>query len=188
MKKATLFLLAATCMIVACNSDKKDESADKKETMSAGNKDAMTAEANGKAEKNRQTALTSFSAFNAHDVDAIVKDAAPDCIDYNDGSMAPVKGIDSIKAALKMWLNAVPDIRGENLMALSDADGSHVIVIGEWSGTFKNDLMGVKATGKPFKYWDGDIFTFNEAGKATSHRSIQSGITFLTQVGAKMGK
>jgi predicted ester cyclase len=188
MKKVIFFLLVSSSLFVACSSDKKDESSDKKESMSSDNKDAMTSSSDNKAEKNRQTALASVMAVNAHDVDAILKDATPDCTDYNDGSMAPTKGIDSIKAGIRMWFTAFPDVKGEHLMALSDADGSHVIVIGEWTGTFKGDMMGMKPTGKSFKYWDGDLLTFNSEGKVTSHRSVQSSITTMTQVGAKMPK
>ena len=148
----------------------------------------MSSTAESKAEKNRQTALTSVQAFSAHDFDAVFKDVASDGVDYGDGTMPPVKSIDTIKAGMKAWTAAFPDVKGENLMALSDADGSHVIVVGEWSGTFKNDFMGMKATGKSFKYWDGDLFSFNDEGKITSHRSVQSSMTPMNQVGAKMSK
>lgn len=188
MKKVFLFLLASSCLIVACNSDKKEDSTDKKDTMSADNKDAMSSMDN-KAEKNRQAALTSMAAFNAHDVDAMFKDVdANDATDYNDGSMAPVKSVDSIKAGIRAWMAAFPDVKGENLEAFSNADGSKVIVMGQWTGTFKNDFMGMKATNKSFKYTDGDIFTFNADGKITTHRSVQSNMTAMMQVGAKMGK
>jgi predicted ester cyclase len=187
MKKVILFLLASSCLIVACNSDKKEDSAEKKETMSSDSKESMTS-ADNKAAKNRQTALESVQAFNAHDLEAMFKNVTTDGVDYGDGSMSPVKNIDTIKAGIKAWMAAFPDVKGENLMALSDADGSHVVVIGEWTGTFKNDFMGMKATGKSFKYSDGDLFTFNDEGKITSHKSIQSSMTPMMQVGAKMGK
>ena len=185
MKKAFVFLLASSLFMVACNSDKKDESTNKTESASADNKDASTSAAS-KAEKNRQTALASVMAFNTHDVDAIMKDATADAVDYGDGSGAPMKNGDSVKGMIKAWVASFPDVKGENLEAFSNADGSKVIVVGVWSGTFKNDLMGMKATGKSYKVWDGDLFTFNDEGKITSHRGIQSGATPMMQVGAKM--
>ena len=54
------------------------------------------------------------------------------------------------------------------------------------SGTFKAELMGMKPTGKSFKVKDVDIYTFNDDGKITEHRSVQSMATMLSQVGAKM--
>jgi predicted ester cyclase len=185
MKKIILSLLASSLLVVACNSDKKTDS-DNKDTMSSDKKEAMSSGNEGQAEKNRQTALAAVKAFSAHDLDATFKDVTPDAVDYNDGSMAPVKNIDTIKAGIKVWMAAFPDVKTENPEAFSNADGSKVVVIGEATGTFKNDFMGMKATGKSFKYMDGDIFTFNSDGKITSHRSIQSGMTAMAQVGAKM--
>lgn len=184
MKKAILFLLATALLFAACNNDKKDESSDKKETMSSDNREAMPSA----AEKNRQTALMAVQAVNALDLDAAFKNVTPDAVDYNDGSMPPVKTIDSIKAGIKAWMAAFPDVKEENPEAFSNADGSKVIITGEFTGTFKNDFMGMKATGKSFRYMEGAIFTFNSDGKITSHRFIQSGMTAMMQVGAKMGK
>ena len=80
-------------------------------------------------------------------------------------------------------MTAFPDFKGENFTTI--AEGNHVVVIGDWSGTFKGDLMGVKPTGKSFKVKDVDIFTFNDEGKITEHRSIQSIEHIMSQVGAK---
>jgi predicted ester cyclase len=184
MKKVTLFLLVCSFLIVACNGDKKEDTSDKKETMSSDNKDAMTSP----GEKNMQTALAAVKAVNAMDLDAAFKNVTPDAVDYNDGSMPPVKSIDSIKAGIKVWMAAFPDVKEDNLEAFSNADGSKVLITGEYTGTFKNDFMGMKATGKSFKYFDGEIFGFNSEGKITSHRAIQSNMTFMMQVGAKMPK
>jgi len=48
--------------------------------------------------------------------------------------------------------------------------------------------MGMKPTGKSYKLKDVDLFTFNDEGKITEHRSVQSMETMLSQVGAKMKK
>jgi predicted ester cyclase len=188
MKRTTLLLALVSFLFVACNNDKKDETTEKKDGMSSDNKGAMTSSSDNKAEKNRQTAMASVNAVNAHDVDGVMKDVAADAVDYGDGSMAPTKSVDSVKSGLKAWLAAFPDVKGENLEVYSNADGSKVIVVGQWSGTFKNDFMGMKATGKSYKVWDGDVFTFNDAGKITSHRGIQSGMVSMMQVGAKLSK
>jgi predicted ester cyclase len=87
---------------------------------------------------------------------------------------------------MKGWLDAFPDYKGENLMAI--ADGDKVAVLRDWSGTFKKDFMGMKATGKIFKAKDVDIFTFNDAGKITKHRSVQSMTTLMQQLGVPMKK
>ncbi len=82
---------------------------------------------------------------------------------------------------MKSWLDAFPDYKGENLMAI--ADGDKVAVYGDWSGTFKKDFMGMKATGKSFKAKDVDIFTFNDEGNITEHRAVQSMGSIFQQLG-----
>jgi predicted ester cyclase len=181
MKKIILSLLTTSLLIVACNNDKKTETTD--------NKNSMSSATESKAEKNKQTALASVMAINAHDADAVLKDAAPDGMDLGDGSMPPTKGLDSIKAGLKGFFAAFPDLKGEDFEALSNADGSKVIVLGAWSATFKGDFMGMKATGKSYsKIKDADVFTFDENGKITSHGNIQSNMTYINAVAAMMAK
>jgi uncharacterized lipoprotein NlpE involved in copper resistance len=181
MKKVIFSLLAASLLIVACNNDKKTETTD--------NKDSMSSTTDSKVEKNRQTALASIMGFNSHDADAVVKDAASGCMDLGDGSMPPTKGIDSMKAGIKAFLAAFPDIKGDNIEALSNADGSKVAVYGSWSATFKGDFMGMKATGKSYSgIKDADVFTFDADGKITSHSNIQSYATYMNAVGAMMPK
>ncbi len=45
--------------------------------------------------------------------------------------------------------------------------------------------MGIKPTGKSYKVKDVDLFTFNDDGKITEHRSVQSSSTIMMQTGAK---
>lgn len=117
--------------------------------------------------------------FSKGDYDAAFKDAAPGFIDYADGSMPPMTSIDSLKSFVRMMTAAVTGYKGENLNYYADDD--HVIVIGDWTGTFKNDLMGIKATGKPVKFRDADIFKLNEEGKITEHSSVQNiGASLMT--------
>jgi predicted ester cyclase len=176
------FLLAFTAMTIAsCNQSVQDDGApDRNDTTST----ATLPE--DKEERNKKTALASVNAITTRNVDEILKDVTPDAVDYGDGVMPPVKGIDSIKASLKGYLDAFPDYKGENLVAV--ADGDWVYVSGDWSGTFKNDMMGIKATGKSFKIKDVDIFKFNDAGKMTEHRATVPMSVMMEQVGAKMPK
>lgn len=133
------------------------------------------------AEKNKQTALASMEGINNHNVDQVFKDASNDIVDYGNGGGHEIKGIDSVKKNLQDFLNSFPDIKGENLMAL--ADGNHVAVFGDWSGTFKKEMMGMKPTNKSFKMKDVDLFTFNADGKITEHHSVQSAEYMMMQIG-----
>ena len=158
MKQMFLLLAVTALAFTACNNAKtsNDETKVKDETMNAS--DASNEEA--KEERNKKTAMASVEGFSAHNVDAVFKDAAPDAVDYGDGSMPPIKGVDSGKVMVNMWMKAFPDVKGSDLKAV--ADGDWVMVWGTWSGTWKNDFMGQKATGKSFKVKDVDIFRFND--------------------------
>ena len=185
MKNIFSFLLAGTLItFAACDSasvktaDNKD-SGDKKTEMSS---DANSAEA--KEERNKQTALASVEAVNKHDVSTMLKDLTPDAVDYNDGSWPPVKSKDSAVHFVTAWLTAFPDVKGENLKAV--ADGDLVVVWGDWSGTWKGDFMGQKATGKSYKLRDADVFRFNDEGKITEHHTFSTWGTMANQIGMKM--
>ena len=82
---------------------------------------------------------------------------------------------------MKVFFGAYPDFNAEDLKAYSGNDG--VIVTGIYSGTFKNPYLTMKPTGKAFKIFDGDIYTFDKEGKITSHRSIQAPSVYMAQVG-----
>ncbi len=179
MKKIFVIMAASLFVLAACDNDKKDEK-DDKEKVNNG--------AEAREEKNKATALASVNALIAGDYDAVVKDGPADgnVVDYNDGSMPPTKGADSIKAALKMWRGSMSEYKADNLWAI--ADGDHVAVFGDWSGTFKDDFMGMKVAGKSFKIKDVDLFKFNSEGKIIEHHNVQSSVTMMSQLGVEMPK
>lgn len=168
MKKLFTGMAIAACFLSACSSKSSTGSASVDSTAV-------------KLEKNKQSALASEKAVVAKDVDGLVKDCAKDFVDYGSGEGKPMKNIDSIKAGLKAFYTAFPDYKGEHFSAV--ASGDSVVVIGEWSGTFKAAFMGMKPNGKTFKYTDADIFTFDKDGKMTSHRSVQSEAAPMSQLG-----
>jgi predicted ester cyclase len=170
-------MLAAVCLLASsCNNAPSSPS--NQDTAKAAGADKMGA--SNMLEKNKATAMASIQAFNNHDASAVLKDIAPDFVDYGDGSMPPIKGMDSCKAMIQSYLTAFPDVKGDNLSAI--AEGDQVAVFGDWSGTFKAKLMNMEPTGKSFKMKDVDLFTFNSNGQITSHRSIQSNASMMMQV------
>ena len=180
MKK--FFLLASiigALYLTACN----DGSTGTTGTDSKKDSTAMTQE--DKEERNKKTALASVNEFLAGNIDGVFKDVVPDATDYFDGTMPAIKGVDSIKAGMKGWLAAF-EVKGNNIEAV--ADGNTVIVYGDWTYTWKNDFMGAKANGKSTTYKDVDIFTFNDEGKMTSHRSIYPSSAFMASVGVPAPK
>ena len=177
MKKIFLSITSGALLLAACNSDTTTTTSDDKmksdSTMSSSKED--------KEERNKKIVLESINAFSAHNVDDVLKNVAAESVDYGDGSFPPMKNVDSVRAGMKSYMTAFPDVKGENLTAV--ADGDWVVVWGDWSGTFKSDFMGMKATGKSFKYREADIFKLNDEGKITEHSSVQNIAAVLMAAG-----
>lgn len=169
MKKLLVPLFGLVLLLAACtNGNKPTENG----TDSPGKTAAVGNNEEAKEERNKQTAMQSIQAVISGNPDEALKNVTENAVDYYDGSMAPIEGLAKIKESMKMWIDNMEGYKGENLEAV--ADGNKVYVYGDWSGTFKNDFMGMKVAGKKFKAKDVDIFTFNDEGKITEHRSVQS--------------
>ena len=167
MRKILLLALLVACF-TACNESKGT---------AANNQEA-------REERNKNIALASVRAFETGKIDSVFKDMDPDVVDFAEGSMSPLKGMDTIKTSLKEWMAAVPNYKGTDFTAV--ADGDYVMVYGEWSGTWQNEFMGMKPTGRSFTVRDVNIFKFNEAGKIIEHRSVQSNNEAARQLGMSM--
>src|ERR1700747_165251 len=119
MKKIIFFMGFAMLVISACNSNKDTSTA----STTDSTKMSSTVDMKKKMlESNKQKAIASAQAFSNHDVEGTYKDAAANSIDYGDGSMAPIKNLDSAKASVAMFLKSFPDVKGDNIIALADGD------------------------------------------------------------------
>ena len=94
MKKMFLVLAAGLLIVSSC----KNKNGSATETKVKGATATLSKEE--KEEHNKQIVMASMKGIENHDVAAVLKDAAPDIVDYGDGSMNPVKGIDSLRAGL----------------------------------------------------------------------------------------
>jgi len=173
MKRLIPIVAAAICSFYACKNNRGST------TNQSDNSTAASA-----TERNRQTALNAAKAYSNRNVDGAFKDCSSNYKEYGSDQPQPTKNLDSLKIHMKEFFNAFPDFKGGDFHAV--ADSNTVVIIGDWSGTFKKVYRKIAPTGKSFKITDADIFTFNNAGKITSHRSIQSEITFLYQLGVQM--
>ncbi|MCY7421978.1 MAG: ester cyclase [Chitinophagaceae bacterium] len=176
--KPLLFFFAIASTLMACNNNSSNSSAtnDTLNVKSTNSKEA-------KEERNKQIVKAGTEAFSQHDVEAVAKDFARDVLDYGDGSRPPVRGVDSFKYNTSQFFKAFPDMKGENLHYV--ADGDWVVVWGDWCATWKGVFAGQKATGKSFKVREADVFKFNNAGRISEHRGIQSGYEIACQIGMK---
>jgi predicted ester cyclase len=172
MKQIIFSLLAASLLLVSCKDDKED----------GGNKKGTSVStAENKQERNKKVVMASMESFMKGDLDGTFKDAAAGFVDYADGSTPPITNLDTLKSFMKMIIVAVEGYKGENLKYYTDGD--HVLVHADWGGVFKNDIMGIKATGKPVKFKDVDIFKFDDTGKIVEHSSVQNLAAVLMAAG-----
>jgi predicted ester cyclase len=165
-------LMSAIFFLASCGDDKKEE--EKKDDPKMGESNES------KEEKNKAIALESEKAYNAGNIDEALKYAAPDAVDYGNGSMPPVRGVDSIRAMLHGWRDNLEDFKDENVWAM--ADGDNVALFYEYHAKFKGDVMGMKTAGKTVHIKDVDIFKFNNDGKIIEHRSLQSNAELMNQL------
>ncbi|HEY2582102.1 MAG TPA: ester cyclase [Mucilaginibacter sp.] len=164
MRKLTTSIVIAAVFLTSCKSNPGS---------SGAGIDAL--------KKNKQTGLNAVIALSKRNIDGMLKYCTDSYIDFGDGSAKPLTNKDSLIAAFKEFFSACPNFTGKNFVAV--ADSNIVIVTGEWTGTFKRAYGPFKPNERTFKIPEADIYTFDETGKITSHRSIQSEVTTMYQLG-----
>lgn len=178
-----LLTIAACVLLISCTDAGEGSADSERDTTDVAGKGELSQEM--KEERNKEMAMKSINGFNNRKADSVM--FAIDTLgytEYGDGSMPPMRYSDSMKLGMQAWMDAFPDLKGSDFITV--ADGDYVIVYGTWTGTWKNDFMGMKATGKSFTVRDADIFKFNENGKMIEHRAVQSYATMAGQIGMKM--
>jgi steroid delta-isomerase-like uncharacterized protein len=177
--KRLLVISSVLFFLIACENKNGNDTGD-----TPGDTDSSKAErVESKEDRNKKIVKEAMAALNDHNIEKMVGMMSDDVVDYADGISRQIKGKDSIRANMTVFFNAFPDFKASELRYF--ADGDHVVVLGEYSGTFKKDLGKMKATNKSFKFPDADVFTLTDDGKISSHRYIQPDATLFGQVGAK---
>lgn len=111
-------------------------------------------------------------------VDLIDEVVAADAVDY--GPIQTVKGIDEIKAQMRMFLEAFEDFSAtvEDIVAEGDTVAMRVTVRGKHTGEF----LGIEPTGKEFEI-KNMVFTRIEDGKIVERWTQPDMLGLLTQLG-----
>ncbi|MCB9306444.1 MAG: ester cyclase [Lewinellaceae bacterium] len=130
------------------------------------------------AAQNKETALKAIESLNNKDFDGFGSMLADNFTEY--AGPEPVEGKAKALEGIKEYFGAFPDMHIE--VSKSVSEGKTVMVLSTVTGTWKNDLMGMKATGKSFKIIDVDIIEFNDAGKAVAHWSVQDPMVMMSQI------
>ena len=170
--------IVSVCSFAACESVPSVDNANTK-------KDTVVVKTESKEERNKKVVMTCMEALMAHDVEKVMSVEAIDFTEMGDGTGASVQG-DAAKHALEMYLNSFPDMKAENSMYF--ADGNNVVVVSDWTMTFKNDMGTIKATNKTAYLKDVGMYTLNESGKIVSHRNVYPSTTLMLQLGVDLSK
>jgi predicted ester cyclase len=124
-----------------------------------------------------------LKAFNAHDMEALARDAAPD-VELTAPGEIKVRGPQAVKDFNQSWITAFSDARVEarNIYA----QGNHVIVEGVFSGTHNGTLktpMGdLPATGRKAKGEFVQIFDVDRGLIKRNHLMFDQ-VQLMTQLG-----
>jgi tetratricopeptide (TPR) repeat protein len=138
-----------------------------------------------KEERNKKTALASFSAYQAGDMEAAFKDYDTEVLTYNPGGAPAKRALDSLKMDAKSGYTfsstAFPDQKNEVLSTA--AEGDYVMLYFESTGTWKGEApVPFKPTGKSFKARDVAIFRLNDAGKITEQHFVMPFSEIISQI------
>lgn len=166
MKTIFITIIYTVILFTGCNNNKATKQPGDDQNTSAVKENTQE----NREERNKQVALQCIRAWSSGNVDEIVSHLAANTVDYGDGSTPPARGIDTVKMFINMWRFAVNEYKSSNEISVADSD--YVFIYADWSGSFKNDFMGMKTAGKSFKFKDVDIFKFNDEAKITEHRAV----------------
>ena len=173
-----LLLFYLTCLVILLNQ------ATAQNTASTNTSASVKLSQEEKEERNKKIALANVEAIRGQSIDAASKDFAPDIVNYGNGQIPPQRGAAAVTASLRLFAAAFPIDKIENLSAV--ADGDMVMIWGKWTGSWRGDFMGQKATGKTFTKTDVEILRFSDGGKITEHHSVQSMNEIARQIGLKL--
>ena len=124
-----------------------------------------------------------LKAFNAHDMEALARDSAPDIEATAPGDIK-LKGPQAVKEYNQSFINAFPDARVEAKHIFTQ--GNHVTVEGVFTGTHNGTLktpMGdIPATGRKVKAEFIQVFDIDR-GLVKRDNLIYDQVQFMTQLG-----
>ena len=63
------------------------------------------------------------------------------------------------------------------------SDGDTVICVGRMSGTHRDTLLGVPATGRKVEWRQCHLYRFDASGRAVEHDAIRDDVSLLRQFG-----
>lgn len=127
------------------------------------------------------TARSIYDFLNAGDIDEFGDLIADDFVEHEDTpGLEPTK--DGVVEFFRMQLAAFPDLKIEAQDVI--ANGDRVVVRAKFTGTQRNEFMGMPASGKSVDVQLIDIFRFGEDGLVHEHWGVLDALVMLQQLGA----
>src|SRR5262245_28354190 len=117
-------------------------------------------------ERNRETVLKAIKALSDHDVEGFLSYHTVDATSHEPFYPDPIP-VPRLRELLHEWLHTYPDAKIET--QVSFVEGDTVAVENVVSGTFMNDFMGHKATGRHYQTREAVFFEL-ENGKIKRER------------------
>jgi steroid delta-isomerase-like uncharacterized protein len=116
--------------------------------------------------RNRETVLKAINALSDHDIEGFMAYHTDGMTSHEVYFPEPI-GRDALIDWLHQWLHAYPDAKIDTQVAI--VEGDTVAVQNLVSGTFANDLQGIKATGRSYVTREAVFFDL-ENGKIKAER------------------
>jgi predicted ester cyclase len=111
------------------------------------------------ADRNRDLLQALFDrVINAHDLAPVEQLYSPDYLQHNP---AVPQGVSGLKLFLELLFTAFPDIRGNIVLSVSEAD--RVMALIEWTGTHTGPFIGIEPTGRKVEFRSAEIFRIENA-------------------------
>ncbi len=119
-------------------------------------------------------------AFNERKLDALDAITAPGFLNHNALPGTP-RGPEGHRHVVERLWKAFPDAHFEIEHLASDGDT--VICVGRMSGTHRDTLLGVAATGRKVEWRQCHLYRFDHTGRAIEHDAIRDDVGLLRQFG-----
>jgi predicted ester cyclase len=124
-----------------------------------------------------------FKAFNAHDLEALARDAAPDIVATAPGGLK-LQGVQAVKEYNQAWIKAFPDARVEAKSII--VQGRSAVVEGVFTGThagpLKTPMGDVPPTGRKLTGEFVQVFEVDR-GLVKSNHLMYDQVDLMTQLG-----
>ena len=125
------------------------------------------------------------AAVARRDLDFIVSQHAPDCVQVSPLAGGTVKGREAIRGLYETWFSGFPDLVWTSDEVL--IDGDNITQVTTQTGTDTGGFMGLPATGKPFRACIVWAFKVKD-GQFVHVRPIYDFTGLLLQIGVLKAK